>query len=87
MRLLLPNVAPQFNCEQLDSALRAHGFELTPKRLQKAITDAVTQGYIERLGRQENGAAYSVTSIGLRPEEDDRYTREHWWRFLVLAGS
>lgn len=51
MRLLLPKVAPQFNCEQLDSALRAHGFELTPKRLQKAITDAVTQGYIERLGR------------------------------------
>lgn len=46
----------------------------------------VIQGHIERLGIQSDGAAaYLATSVGLHPENDERYEREHWRRFLVLA--
>lgn len=84
VRVLLPQLAPKFTCQDLNSLLQRHGFELTPKCLQKAITDAAMRGHIERLGRHLSvPAAYAVTELGLHTDQEDRYTREHWRRFLV----
>jgi hypothetical protein len=87
VRSLLPQLAPQFTTPQLVEALGARGLELSPKRVQKAITDAATAGHIIRVGAPGAGnGRYEVCAAAIaEAAEAPRYSREHWWRFIVLA--